>query len=255
MPVFRTSRENCTTVAAIAAAVALGFPYSSSYAAVLQVSPINLFVIAPNKAGAVNLSNPAKNAARLQIRIFRWSQKNGEEILEPSREVIANPPSMSIPAEKTYTIRVARIAQVPVSAEESYRLIIDELPEPIDPNVPNQGVRMLLRTSLPVFFHTKQAVPKIAWRLWNKDGKLHLEATNSGNRHIKLVGLAVEGPQGVTKFITAGTNAYVLPGSTLRYEAQPGGPAHAVGTPVTITTIKATPLDEVRQPITVAAGP
>ncbi len=234
------------------ASIAFG---GATWAASLSVSPVNLFVIAPGKAGAISIANQNKTPVRLQIRIFRWRQQNGEEVLEPTRDAIVNPPSMVIPPEQTYTIRVARLSPALVTAEESYRVIIDELPSPVDPGNPQQGVRMLLRTSLPVFFAAKAAAPKIAWRLWSADGKLNLEATNAGNRHIKLVGLAVEGPQGVTKFNVAGTSAYVLPGSTLRYEALPGGPAHAVGTTVTITSLKVSPLDEVRQPITVTGGP
>jgi fimbrial chaperone protein len=241
------------TAARIFAAVALANAGVAS-ATTLQVSPINLFVIAPGKAGAVSLANQSKVPVRLQIRIFRWRQLDGKEMLEPTRDVIANPPSMEIPAEQTYTVRIARIAPAPVGAEESYRLIIDELPSPIDQAAPSNGVRMLLRTSLPVFFNTKGAAPKIAWRLWTANGTLNLEAANSGDRHIKLVGLMVEGQQGKTKFNAAGANAYVLPGSTLRYAAMPGTVSYAPGSAVTITTAKGTPF-EVRQQVTVMGTP
>lgn len=237
------------TIAAVASATA-----SSAWAASLQVSPINLFVTTPSKAGAVSLSNQSKEPVRLQIRLYRWRQKDGEEILEPTRDVIANPPSMEIPPQQTYTIRVARLSAAPIGPEESYRLIIDELPSPIDPASANNGVKMLLRTSLPVFFGAKLAAPKIAWRVWNENGKLTLEAANSGDRHIKLVGLTVSNPQGETKFNAAGSNAYVLPGSTMRYTPISTGPPHAPGTPVTITTAKGT-LFEVNQQITVTAAP
>lgn len=233
------------------ASLALG---GVAWAASLVVSPINLFVIAPGKAGAISISNQNKTPVRLQIRVFRWRQQGGEEILDPTRDAIVNPPSMTIPPEQTYTIRVARLAPAQVTAEESYRVIIDELPSPIDPNTQQQGVRMLLRTSLPVFFADKAAIPKIAWRLWSEGGKLNLEATNSGTRHIKLVDLSVEGPQGRIKFNAAGTNAYVLPGSTLRYAAMPGTVSYAPGSAVTITTAKGTPF-EVHEQISVAGSP
>lgn len=233
------------------ASFALG---DAAWAASLVVSPINLFVIAPGKAGAISISNQNKAPVRLQIRVFRWRQQGGEEVLEPSRDAIVNPPSMIIPAEQTYTIRVARLASAPVAAEESYRVIIDELPSPIDPNAQQQGVRMLLRTSLPVFFADKAAAPKIVWRLWSEGGKLNLEAANSGTRHIKLVDLAIEGPQGRIGFNAAGSNAYVLPGSTLRYAAMPGTVSYPPGSVVTITTAKGTPF-EVREQISVTRGP
>ena len=247
-PRFRTGVIPC--LVALASLPLCG----AAWAASLLVSPINLFVIAPGKAGAISISNQNKAPVRLQIRIFRWRQQNGEEVLEPTRDVIVNPPSMMIPPEQTYTIRVARLAPAAVTAEESYRVIIDELPSPIDPDAPGQGVRMLLRTSLPVFYADKTAAPKIAWRLWSAGGKLNLEAANSGTRHIKLVDLAIEGPQGRIKFNAAGTDAYVLPGSTLRYAALPGTVSYAPGSTVTITTAKGTPF-EVREQISVSGGP
>lgn len=235
--------------------------HSPVFAGSLVVSPINLLVISPSKAGAISLTNQDKQPTQLQIRIYRWRQQDGKEVLEPTRAVVANPPSMTIPSDQTYTVRIARLGAAPIGLEESYRLVIDELPPPIDPQPERQnglkslGVGLLLRTSLPVFFQAKSATPKISWRIWNADGKLNLEATNAGDRHIKLVGLAVKGPQGVTKFNAAGSNAYVLPGSTLRYEALSDGPTFPVGTAVTITSLKASLLDEVNQPITVAAAP
>lgn len=244
-----------STIGLLVMAVASVTVGSATWAASVSVSPVNLFVIAPSKAGAVSISNQNKAPVRLQIRVFRWRQKDGKDVLEPTRDVIANPPSMEIPGEQTYTIRVARASAAPLGPEESYRLIIDELPSSSGPASPDAGIRMLLRTSLPVFFETKATAPKMTWRLWSANGKLTLEATNSGDRHIKLVDLAVEGPLGATKFNAAGTNSYVLPGSTLRYEALPGGPAHAVGTTVTITSSRATALDDVRQQINVAAAP
>ena len=248
------SQKYSTTAASILAAVALLAPDSTSFAASLVVSPINLFVVAPSKAGAISISNQNKAPVRLQIRIFRWRQQNGEEVLEPTRDAIVNPPSIIIPPEQTYTIRVARLTPAPTAAEESYRVIIDELPSPVDPNTPGQGVRMLLRTSLPVFFAAKTAAPKTSWRLWSEGGKLNLEAANSGTRHIKLVDLAIEGPQGRIKFNAAGTNAYVLPGSALRYAAMPGTVSYMPGSAVTITTAKGTPF-EVRQQVTVMGTP
>lgn len=228
------------TVIGFLAAAVLAFG-NATRAVALGVSPINLFVFTPGKAGAVSLTNRNKEPVRIQVRVFRWRQRDGNEVLEPTRDVIANPPSTIIPPEQTYTVRIARMVAAPALDEESYRLIIDELPSPVDPAAPFSGVRMLLRTSLPIFFSAKAVTPKIAWRLWSADGKLNLEAANSGNRHIKLVDLAIEGPQGRTKFNAAGTDSYVLPGSTLRYAAAPGGASYPPGTVVTIITAKGTP--------------
>jgi fimbrial chaperone protein len=49
-----------------------------------------------------------------------------------------------------YTVRIVRTAKGPVAGEESYRLLIDQLPEPKDRKA-NQ-VSLVIRHSIPVFF-------------------------------------------------------------------------------------------------------
>lgn len=226
---------------------------STAWAASLQISPINIFINAPDKAGAVSIGNRNEAPVALQIRVVRWTQRDGQQVFEPARDIIANPPAMTIPGNQTYTIRLARLVPLPPATEESYRLLIDELPAPSDPATPGNGVRMLLRTSLPVFIAAKGIAPKIAWRLRAVDGRLELQATNSGNRHIKLVDLAAEGPAGRVKFNASGIESYVLPGSTIAYKSEPLGASYAPGTQMTITTAKGTPF-EVREPVTLSGG-
>lgn len=218
-------------------------------AASLNISPINIDIpVYERSAGAVSIGNRGTAPVSLQIRIVRWRQEGGKQILEPTRDVIANPPAMTIPGEQTYTIRLARLSNVPLQAEESYRLLVDELPPPIDPNNPPQGVRMLLRTSLPIFFSAKNIAPKPAWTLTSANGRLSLRISNNGNRHIKLVDLAVEGPSGRITFNAAGIDGYVLPGATSTYVSEPLAAPLAPGTQMTITTAKGTPF-EVREAV------
>lgn len=221
-------------------------------AASITITPVGVAVTAPDKAGNVSLINNSDAATRVQIRIFRWKQVEGKEVLEPTRDVVASPPVASIPPGAKYTLRLARVAAAPVSGEESYRLLIDELPAPIDPKSGASGVQLLLRASIPAFFSTREAKADVEWRVWSAGGKLHVTATNKGSRHLKLTDFAVEGPSGSTKIIATGSNAYVLPGSTLTYESAEGAPDYAAGTAVTVTAAKGTP-DAVRAALALSA--
>lgn len=224
----------------------------ATHAASITITPVGVAVTAPDKAGNVSLINNSDTTTRVQIRIFRWRQVEGKEVLEPTRDVVASPPVASIPPGAKYTLRLARVAAAPVSGEESYRLLIDELPPPIDPKAGATGVQLLLRASIPAFFSTRDAKPDVEWRVWSAGGKLHVTATNKGRRHLKLTDFTVEGPSGPTKIIATGSNAYVLPGSSLNYESAGGAPDYAMGTGVTVTAAKGSP-DAVRAALTVAA--
>ena len=237
-------------VSALLALFGAGWAWGTS----LTFSPTGLFLAAPEKAGSLSVFNKDTSAAvRVQVRIFRWRQENGAEKLEPPRDVIASPPVALIPPGEKYTLRLARVAAAAVSAEESYRLVISELPMPIDPATEVHGVRVLINASLPAFFTPPRAAPKLEWRAWSKGGQLHLRASNSGTRHIQLSGLTVEGPKGQTRIEASGSNGYVLPGSTLEYASATGAPDYPAGTPLLITTAKGTPF-AVRDQVTVS-GP
>jgi len=209
-------------------------------AASLSVAPVGLDLSTDQKAGAIALTNLAAAPVSLQIRIFKWSQVDGADVLTPTTDVVASPPATTIPPGAAYTIRVMRIARTPVAASENYRLLIDEIPKPIDPVTTMRGVTMVMRTSLPVFFTPAKAVGHVVWTLTSDHAGVHLLGTNSGGRHVKLSDLAIETPAG--RLALGGNLAgYILPGTGRRFDLQPAaGDAPMVarlvpGAKVTIT--------------------
>jgi P pilus assembly chaperone PapD len=91
----------------------------------------------------------------------------------------------------------------------------------------------------------------LVWRVWNEGGKLHVTASNKGNLHLKLTDFTVDGPSGSTKISATGSGAYVLTGSTLTYDSEPGAPTYPVGTQVTVNAAKGTPF-AVRQQVAIS---
>lgn len=191
---------------------------SQVMAASLGIAPVGLDLPAKQKAAKVSLANKASSTLNIQVRVFKWQQVDGKDELVPTRDVVASPPATSIPPGQTYVIRVARLSSAPVIAEESYRLVIDEVPVAPDERSVNQGVAMVLRTSLPVFFSPADAVPNVQWRVFQQHGKLVAEARNTGQRHVKLIDLAAE-TNTTTVSLGAGLTGYLLPGSTRRFSA------------------------------------
>lgn len=182
----------------------------------LSLSPVGLDLPANQRAGSISLTNNGATPTSLQVRVFRWTQVDGQDVLEPTRDVLASPPAATIPGGDTYTVRVVRVAGQPVQGSESYRLVIDELPQLKGERDAPSAVSMLLRTSLPVFFTEPGATAQLTWALSRDANGIHLTATNSGGRHAKLAGLAVETAAGPLAF---GGNlaGYVLPGSSRRF--------------------------------------
>jgi fimbrial chaperone protein len=187
----------------------------------LQVEPVLVEVRAPGGASSVTLRNQSAAPIDAQIRVFRWSQTNGEEKLEPTQDVVASPPALSLHPNTPQVVRVVRIDKGPITREESYRLIVDQLPNLTQQR--NGTVNMILRHSIPVFFKPPNVSgPAISWSVAAAGGKLQISVHNKGDRRVRISALQVQDSKGTTLSLGNGLVGYALAGSTMRWSAPLG---------------------------------
>ncbi len=187
-------------------------------AASLQVTPINIEVAAPGAATTVTLNNPGTTPLKAQIRVYRWSLVNGQEHLEPATDVIASPPVAALQPKTDYTVRLVRLSKQPVTVEETYRLLIDEIPD--KSNASGVVVAMAFRYSIPVFFTpANPGNGALTWSATRQNGKLFVSATNSGTRRVRLADLSVGDGNGKSTVIAKGLAGYVLARSSKSWVA------------------------------------
>lgn len=209
------------------AAFAIAFLVASPLAAKassLQVSPISLQVSAPGAATSFELANEGPAPISAQIRVYRWTQQGGGELLTPTDAVAASPPSATLAPNARYTIRVIRLDPAPVEGEESYRVVVDELPDAA--RARNGAIAIVVRYSLPLFFTAPAAsAPQLSWRAQKQSKHVALIATNEGDRHLRLSSMkAKDGAAGVAGF-GEGLAGYVLGHASMRFlsKAQTNG--------------------------------
>ena len=100
-------------------------------AASLQVTPILVDVAADTAAATtVTLKNGSNKPVNTQLRVFRWTQVNGQDQYAETTDVAVSPPMVTMRPNGEYVIRVVRTNRAPIRGEESYRLVADELPDP-----------------------------------------------------------------------------------------------------------------------------
>jgi fimbrial chaperone protein len=191
-------------------------------------------VAAPGAATTLKLRNEGMAPLNAQIRVFRWTQVNGEDKLEPTNDVVASPPIAKLAPKVDYTVRLVRVNKTPVSKEETYRLFVDELPDAT--NQRNRSVNLLLRYSIPVFFYpTAGHPPTLAWSLEHSGGKLAVVAKNSGDRHLRISNLKLRDDKGGTISFGAGLSGYVLGGSSRRWVVASGKGGLNAGSPIAVS--------------------
>jgi fimbrial chaperone protein len=179
----------------------------------LSVVPISIDIVQPAAIGTLTLRNREARPLNAQVRVFRWTQVDGQDRLEPTQDVIPSPPIVTINAGADYVVRLQRTAAGEIAGEEAYRAVIDELP---NPNRQRNGtIALVLRYLVPVFFLSPDAAqPKLVWSLARRNGRTMLTAANSGDKRIQMVDLDLGASAGHRATIAKGLAGYVLGHST-----------------------------------------
>ncbi|MHA3890857.1 fimbrial biogenesis chaperone [Acinetobacter sp. GXMZU3951] len=159
------------------------------HAAALKISPVSVELVQSQQASSLTIANESPDKTNLQIRIFKWQQQGNEESYISTNDVVVSPPALSLNAQQSYNLRVVRVNQSDVAKEESYRIIIDELPTAVDSRTIGQGINVVLRTSLPLFITNPKSIREAKAQLLHQDGKSIIEVNNIGSRFIQLTSL------------------------------------------------------------------
>lgn len=199
-----------------------------AHAASLQVQPASLEILAPGAAATLTLRNDGPKPINVQVRVFRWSQIDGDEHLEPTEAVVASPPAVTLGPNTDYVGRVVRVSKQPVVGEETYRLFVDELPD----TTPSTGktIRLLVRQSIPVFFAAPDRAPAVVeWSVQKRAGQTVLSARNNGDARLRISALTLRDNKGNVVSFGKGLVGYALGHSTMRWAARQGSGGFAAG--------------------------
>jgi fimbrial chaperone protein len=108
--------------------------------------------------------------------------------------VLANPPIFTVPPGGSQLIRAGLRRPPDARRELTYRIFLQELPPP--PNPDFSGAKMLMRVSLPVFVVPALAAePVLRWKAAHtSDGALKISLTNIGNAHVQISNFSLSLP-------------------------------------------------------------
>ena len=181
----------------------------------LRVSPVLLEVTAPGAATTLTLRNDGRLPITVQSRIFRWEQKDGQDQLSRTRDVVVSPPMTRLAPGAQQTIRVVRTSRSAVQGEEAYRLYVDEVPD--QARARSGTVAFATRMRVPVFFvEPGVLLPDVHWVLRTSGRNAVLEGRNTGQVRLRMADLRLtQGGKMVSRH--DGLLGYVLGGATMRW--------------------------------------
>lgn len=203
----------------LACLVGLGSCFGLAEAGSLSVNPIRLDLDDAHPTSAMTLENKGSGAVVVQLRLMRWLAEGEAERYEPTDDIVATPPIMTIRPGQPQVVRVGLNRAPDAQRELAYRLFLEEVPPP--PTLGYQGVQVAIRIGVPVFVAPEKAArPALRWRL--RAGKDHstvtLSAGNEGDAHVKLVRISLKGSQPDRELAAQAVAAYLLPGQAKQWQ-------------------------------------
>jgi fimbrial chaperone protein len=195
---------------------------ASALAGAFAVSPGRATLAAGQQAVALNVKNEGKEPAVLQLETMRWSQHEGRDVYEPTREILATPPLFTLAPGATQIVRIGLRREADAERELAYRVFVQEVPQGA---VAVRGLQVALRLGIPVFVTAARAAPQARWQATRTSEGVRLALANEGAAHLQVIELRAK--LGAREVAHVGMPSYVLPGQ--RREWHWAAPAGAPG--------------------------
>lgn len=139
----------------------------------------------------VRMDNTGDVPMTFQVEIRRWSTENGQHVYSSTRDVVVNPAQFTLEPGKSQVIRVGLLKKAG-GEELAYRVFVRQVPTAeVATQQSSEGnvgltLRQLVQVSMPVYVAPAGSTPKMSYSLRLQGGKVVLDLTNAGNRHLTL---------------------------------------------------------------------
>jgi fimbrial chaperone protein len=209
-----------------ALAAALWLPPASAGA--FSISPLRVDLSRATPTAALTVRNEADGEVVVQVETLQWSQADGQDVLDPTRDLIVSPAVFTLPAQGTQLVRVALRRDPDARRELSYRMVVQEVPPAPSPDF--TGLQVALRMSLPVFVAALTPSPaRLEWSAARDPaGALTITAHNPGDTHTRVFSFSVVPATGSGAPLDQPVATYVLPGQSHRWRLGDSGAAGAI---------------------------
>ncbi len=178
----------------------------------LYVSPVLLE--APPSGGAISfqIGSDKSRPVTVQIRVFSWSQSEGENLLVEADNVRFSPETFELAPQTTQTIR---LFVKDTKGKGAWRVYIDELPTPDQAESDqDDGLQMRVRYILSMFAGQIADGNSLNFKIIDAEGGKKLQIENTSDGYARLHTVQFRGIDN-TDTILRPQLIYVLPQATI----------------------------------------
>ena len=169
-------------------ALLLALASTTAHAGEWGITPISLVVSQSSRSPVLTVSNAGKTPTRIHVRLVSWSQnaEAKDETVE-SKDLIYFPRTLNIPPGEDRSVRVGLLKPTQVQKEKSYRLILEEIPNPNTGKGGGASVSIVCNMSLPVYLQpATENVTAAIGQVVLEENSLVVPVTNTGNEHFTI---------------------------------------------------------------------
>lgn len=198
----------------LAAAAACTLPAG---AAQFTITPVRIFMTPRDRAVAVTVTNDSDEDVVMQADLYTWKQKpDGSDDLALTEDLVLTPPILKLAPRARQVVRLARLTPAPQGVQQTYRLIMREVPEA------RSGAQLQLQValafSLPVFISPPGVKRDLQCGLERVAADtVRAVCTNSGNAYAQIRAFEVIDARGM-KVAARETGGYLLPAIKRAFE-------------------------------------
>ncbi|MDD2321672.1 MAG: fimbria/pilus periplasmic chaperone [Geobacteraceae bacterium] len=193
---------------------------TAGFAGEWRVAPIKLELGSDARSGVISVVNEGTGKFQVQMKAFLWEQDaDGKDQLTETKDLIFFPKIMVFEKPEERILR-AGIKIPAATKEKTYRLFIEEIPEPKKADGTN--IAVAIRFGVPIFVKPLKEDPKgeIA-KLELVNGECRVTVKNSGNVHFIITAVNFTGKdlKGQETFAKKLDGWYLLNGASRVYTA------------------------------------
>jgi fimbrial chaperone protein len=191
---------------------------SVTFSGEFRVTPIRLDFDRGTRSGVITIINEGSDKLNVQMKAFEWTQDSeGKDQYTETNDIIFFPRIMSLEKNEEKILR-AGIKIPATTKEKTYRLFIEEIPEP--KKAEGVNIAIAIRFGVPIFVKPlKEEVKGEIEKIELSKGVLNALIKNRGNTHfiINSIDLKGKNAEGENIFSKELSGWYLLSGVSRLY--------------------------------------
>jgi fimbrial chaperone protein len=185
-----------------------------------RVAPIKLELGSDARSGVISVVNEGTGKFQVQMKAYLWEQDaDGKDQLTETKDLIFFPKIMVFEKPEERILRVG-IKSPASTKEKTYRLFIEEIPEPKKADGTN--IAVAIRFGVPIFVKPlKKELKGEITKLELIKGDFRITVKNTGNVHFIITEMNIKGKnlKGQETFTKKLNGWYLLNGASRVYSA------------------------------------